>query len=66
VILRPTPNKREGDAHGSLFERKILKKSPEPGNRAQRKVDYTNYYAITIRTNYFTKLLPKIITENYE
>ena len=29
---------REGDAHGSLFERKILVKSPEPGNKAQRKV----------------------------
>ena len=39
------PTKREGDAHGSLFERKILVKSPEPGNRAQRKVEYKNYHA---------------------
>ena len=30
--------KREGDAHGSLFERKILVKSSEQGNKAQRKV----------------------------
>ena len=28
-------------------------KSPEPGNKAQRKVDYTNYYAITMRRNYY-------------
>ena len=66
VVLRPIPTKREVDVHGSLFERKILVKSPEPGNRAQRKVDYTNYYAIAMRTNYFRKLSPKIITQNYE
>jgi hypothetical protein len=48
------------------YVRKILVKSPEPGNIAQRKVDYTNYYAITMRRNYFRKLSPKIITENYE
>jgi hypothetical protein len=65
VVLRPIPTKREGDAHGSPFERKILVKSPEPGYNAQRKVDYTNYYAITTRRNYFRKLSPKIITENY-
>ena len=53
-------------AHGSLFERKILVKSPEPGNRAQRKVVNTNYYAITMRRNYFRKLSRKIVTENYE
>ena len=40
-----------------LFERKILVKSPEPGYKAQRKADYTNYYAITMKRN---------ITENYE
>jgi hypothetical protein len=39
VVLRPIPTKREGDAHGSLFERKILVKSPEPGIKAQRKVE---------------------------
>jgi hypothetical protein len=66
VVLRPIHSKRERDAHGSLFEMKILVKSPEPGNRAQRKVDYTNYYAIPLRRNYFRKLSPKIITENYE
>ena len=41
-------------------------KSPEPGNRAQRKVDYTNYYAITMRRNYFRKFSPKIMSENYQ
>jgi hypothetical protein len=56
VVLRPIPTKREGDAHGSLFERKILMKSPESGNKAQRKVDYTNCYLITIRRNYYRKL----------
>ena len=65
VVLWPIPNKREGDALGSLFERKILVKSPEPGNRTQRKVDYTNYYAITMRRNYFRKLSPKIMGKNY-
>ena len=30
--------KRERDAHGSLFERNFLVKSPEPENKAQRKV----------------------------
>ena len=53
---RPIPPKREADALGSLFERKILVKSPEPGYKAQRKVDYTNYYAITMRRNYYRKL----------
>jgi hypothetical protein len=56
VVLRPIPTKREGDAHGSLFERKILVKSPELENKAQRKVDYTNYYAITMGRNYYRKL----------
>ena len=41
----------EGDAHGSLFERKIFVKSPEPGNKAQRKVEYKNYHAITMSIN---------------
>jgi hypothetical protein len=62
VVLRPIPTKREGDAHGSLFERKILVKSPEPGYKAQRKVDYTNYYAITMRRNYYRKSSVKIMT----
>jgi hypothetical protein len=56
VILRLIPTKREGDAHDSPFERKILMKAPEPGYNAQRKVDYTNYYAITTRRNYYRKL----------
>jgi hypothetical protein len=56
VVFRPIPTKREENAHGSLFERKILVKYPEPGNREQRKVDYTNYYAITMRRNYYRKL----------
>ena len=57
VVVRPISTKREGDAHGSFFERKILVKSPEPGNRAQRKVEYKNYHA---------KLWGEIITGNYE
>ena len=28
----------------------------EPGKKAQRKVDYTNYYAIVMRRNYYRKL----------
>ena len=36
-------------------------KSPELGNRAQRKVDNTNYYEITMRRNYF-----RIMSENYQ
>jgi hypothetical protein len=56
VVLELISTKREGDAHSSLFERKILVKSPEPGNRAQRKVDYAKYYAITMRRNFFRKL----------
>ena len=60
------PTKREGDAHGSLFDRKILMKSPEPGNKAQSKVDYTNYYGITMRRNYYRKFSVKIMSENYD
>ena len=37
-------------------------KSPKPGYKAQRKVVYTNYYAITMRRNYYRK----IISENYD
>jgi hypothetical protein len=62
VGLRPIPTKRAGDAHGSLFERKILVKFPEPGNKAQRKIDNTNYYVITMRRNYYRKLSVKIMT----
>ena len=39
---------------------KILVKSPEPGNKAQRKVEYKNYDAITLSRNYEEKLLPNI------
>jgi hypothetical protein len=56
----------EGDAHSSLFGRKILVKSPELGNKAQRKVEYKNYHAITMRINYYRKLSGEIITENYQ
>jgi hypothetical protein len=45
MVLRPIPTKREGEPHGSLFEKKILVKSSEPGNKAQRKVAYKNYHA---------------------
>ena len=41
-------------------------KSPEPRNKAKRKVEYKNYHAITIRRNYYRKLLGEIITENYQ
>jgi hypothetical protein len=43
-------------------QRKILVKSPEPGNKAQRKVEYKNYHAITMSRNYEEK----IITGNYK
>ena len=41
---------------------KILVKSPEPGNKAQRKVEYKNYDAIIITENYHRKLLQEIIS----
>ena len=66
MVLRPIPTKREGDAQGFFFERKILVKSPEPGYKAQRKVDYTYYYAITMRRNYYRKLSLKIMSGNYD
>ena len=47
-------------------QRKILVKSSEPGNKAQRKVEYKNYDAITMSRNYEEKLLQEIITGNYE
>ena len=56
----PIPTKREGD--GSLFESKFLVKSPKPRNKAQRKVDYKNYDAITMSRNYEEKLLQEIVT----
>ena len=40
-------------------------KSPEPGNKAQRKVEYKNYHAITMRRNYYRKFSGEIIKENY-
>ena len=43
-------------------QRKILVKSPEPGNKAQGKVEYKNYHAITIIRNYEEKLLQEIIS----
>ena len=53
---------REGDAHGFLFERKILVKSPEPENKAQRKV---KLWAEITRKNDYRKLWVKIVRENY-
>ena len=47
-------------------QRKILMKSPEPGNKAQRKVKYKNYDAITMSRNYEEKLLQEIMTVNYQ
>ena len=41
-------------------------KSPELGYKAQRKVDYTKYYAIIMKRNYFRKLSPKIMSEYYQ
>ena len=41
-------------------------KSPKPINKAQRKVDYKNYNAITMSRNYDTNLCGEIITGNYE
>ena len=38
-------------------QRKILVESPEPGNKAQRKVEHKNYHAITMSRNYEEKLL---------
>jgi hypothetical protein len=55
VVLRPIPTKREVDAQGSLFEWKILMKSPKPRNKAQRKVE-----------KLLQKLSEEIITENYQ
>ena len=41
-------------------------KSPKPRNKAQRKVDYKNYDAITMRRNYQEKLWHEIIRRNYD
>ena len=47
-------------------QRKILVKSPEPENKAQRKFKYKNYHAITMRRNYEEKLSKEIIKGNYQ
>ena len=52
--------KRKGDAHGSLFERKIIVKSPEPRNKALRKVEKLSAEINT--ENYQQKLLQKIMS----
>ena len=49
--------KREGDAHGSLFKRKILVKSPERGK--------VKLWAEITRKKYYRKLWVKIISENH-
>ena len=59
MVLRPIPTKREGG--GSLLESKILVKSPKLREKAQRKVDYENYDAITMNRN-----RGEIITGNFE
>ena len=56
VVLRPIPTKREGDARGSLFGKKILVKSPEPKGWLHKLLRY----------NYKMKLLQKIMSENYQ
>ena len=55
---------RDSEVNGQRGERdreseresKILVKSPKPRNKAQRKVEYKNYDAITMRRNYQEKL----------
>ena len=58
VVLRLIPTKRE--ENGSLFESKILVKSPKPRNEAQRKVNYKNYDSITMSRTYYMKLWASI------
>ena len=41
-------------------------KSLKPRNKAQRKVDYKNYDAITMSRNYQQKLSAEIMTRNYQ
>ena len=41
-------------------------KSPKPRNKAQRKVEYKHYHAITMSRNYEEKLLQELSQENYE
>ena len=64
-IERERERERERDERDRESERarKILLKYPKPRNEAQRKVDYKNYDAITIRRNNNTKLSA---TRNYE
>ena len=38
-------------------------KFPEPENKAQRKVEYKNYHAITMSRNYEEKLLQELSQE---
>ena len=63
-MYREREREREGD--GSLFKSKILVKSPKPRNKAQIKVDYKNYDAITMSRNYEWKLFQEIMTGNYQ
>ena len=48
------------------MESKILVKSPKQRNKAQKKVDYKYYDAITMRRNYQEKLWHEIIRRNYD
>ena len=52
---RDRDREREVKGIESERENKILVKSPNPRNKAQRKVDYKNYNAITMRRNYQEK-----------
>ena len=54
--------RRKGIERVKGAQSKILVKSPEPGNEAQRKVKYKNYDAITISRNYYRKLSQEIMT----
>jgi hypothetical protein len=59
VDLRPIPTKREGD--GSLFESKILKKSPKPRNEVKERL-----ITKIMSRNYEEKSLQEIMRRNYQ
>ena len=50
---------------GRAIEHSRTGKSPKRKNKAQRKFDYKNYDAITMRGNYEWKLLQEIMSGNY-
>ena len=48
---------------GCALSQKIQGKSSKRRNKAQRKVDYKNYVAITMSRNYYRKLSQEIISQ---